>query len=365
MTNKTMTARQYAQQAILWVTLASLIGVGSFVGLFRKFSGLPEGVIAEVNGYDINRDEYLARLHDEEKRISILKQQYGAGIVDLLGGAEELALSTLTQEKLLSSAADEIGIFIDDRFAAERVNNPMFALQFLGDVVPPYVFDKEGRLDKQGLVKVLQRRGISVAKFEAIVEELLRRMLVGSIVSSATYIPRHEIDEKMLVENGKRDLEIIHFPYAGTLQFLKAAGTESEGIEEKARESLMDILRQLPSMPSEERAQAIKARGGRVESLNGVVGSQGLEKLGKESERITLLTVPGTILRIMAEKDGYLVVLKAIAPIDAPVQDVKKIEDVLYQQRMQGIPYEFIASQQKRATIKVNPSMLASNRSRR
>lgn len=364
MTNK-MTARQYAQQAVLWVTLASLIGVGSFTGLFRKFSGLPEGVIAEVNGYDINRDEYLARVQDEEKKISILKQQYGAGIVDLLGGAEELALSTLTQEKLLSSAADEMGIFIDDTFAAERVNNPMFVMQFLGDVVPPYVFDKTGRLDKQGLIKVLQRRGISVSKFEGLVEELLRRMLVGSIVSSAAYIPRPEIDEVILGEHGKRDLEIVHLPYVGTLQYIKGTGIDGEGLDEKSREALMETLRQLPSFSPEERAKVIKERGGRVENKKGVVGTQGLDKLGKEAERIKLLTVPGTVMRIMAEKDGYLVTLKAIAPAEASLEERGNAEESVARQRMQGLPYEFIATQQKRATIKVNPSMLANKRSRR
>lgn len=364
MTNK-MTARHYIQQAVLWITLASLIGVGSFTGLFRKFSGLPEGVVAEVNGYDITRDEYLARVQDEEKKISLLKQQYGAAIVDLIGGAEELALSTLTQERLLSSAADELGISIDDTFAAERVNNPLFVMQFLGDVVPPYVFDKNGKLDKQGLVKVLQRRGISVSQFEGMVEELLRRMLVGSIVSSATHISRAEVDEALLAEEGTRDLEIVHLPHSGTIAFLKESGFDTEDLEEKARESLMDTLRQLPALSPEERAQAIKKRGGRIENKKGIVGVQGLEKLGKEAERIKILTVPETVVRIMAEKDGYLVTLKAIQLPETSLEKRSQAEESLAQQRMQGLPYEFIATQQKRATIKVNPSMLANKRSRR
>jgi hypothetical protein len=364
MTNNSA-AKQYAQKAILWITLASLIGVGSFAGLFRKFSGLPEGVVAEINGYDIKRDEYLVRIQEEERRIAFLKKQYGEAVADVLGSAEELALSSLTQEKLLSFAADELGIFIDDSFAAERVNDPRFALQFLSDFVPPYVFDKNGKLDKQGLIKVLQRRGISVSHFEELVEELLRRMLVGSLVTSAVYIPNLDHKELLTSESGIRDLEIIHFPEKAVINALKKQSPELENVEEKAREILVNLLKEFPMKSPEERTQRIAEYGAKVEFKKGVVGTKELTQLGKEAERVALLTVPGTIARIMVGSDGYLVTLKEIRTPAVDTQTREGREQSLLQQRMQGMPYEFIATLQKRATIKVNPSVLGNKRSRR
>ena len=491
MTSK-VTTKQYAQQAVLWITLLSLVGVGSFTGLFRKFSGLPETVVAEINGYDIQKDEFIRRVSEEERRLSLLKQQYGAGIVDVLGGPEELALATLTQEKLLTSAADTLGIVVDPQFAAEKVNDPFFAMQFLGQFVPPYVFDKNGRLDKAGLVKVLQRKGMSVGAFELQVEEILRRMMVGSIINSAVYIPKSERTETELMAHGIRDLEIVHFPYGAfeksimssishdesaireffarensarrrfwkpelragvaviftiapgeardglvrrleilargnasfgeiTKEFKGATKrlslqersndplvsklfslgkvgsrsilsndreviliefserqesaerpfgeiktqVEKEFIRERVREALAQELKAYSEKSPEERKHALAERGGKISLKYDIKSAEQLSMLGEDAGRVDVLTVPGTLLRGMSGDDGFIVTLKKIRSEAVTNAEREKLESEVYRQRSQGLPYEFIASLQKRATIRVNQSMLATQRSRR
>ncbi len=204
-------------QIILWLMLFSMFGMGSIAGLFKRFYG-SSSTVAEVNGYEISAREYRSKYMEEQRRLDYFRQQFGPMADQLLqaqgisASAEELAMNSLVQEKLLDGIADKIGVSVSAEYVEKKLQDPLFVLQTLGELVPPYLMDKNGAIDRKALVKHLQRQGIALTDFDYLLEGLLRRIFVMTLISGGLYIPNALIKEAYIRQEGVRDYALLTIP---------------------------------------------------------------------------------------------------------------------------------------------------------
>lgn len=212
---------------ILWITLISLAGISSFVGLMRRFSGIPENTIAEVGGYDISLMDFRRKAAAEEQRLAYYRKQFGpyaAYFLQSLGlsdNAYENALQSLIQEKLILTAADKINLQLAHHFVMKKLEDPAFALQAFPEIVPPFIYDSLGGLDTKLLIKYVQRQGMSIGQFEKSIEDALRRMIVVELLPTTVYVPQAKIEQQYIKDNVSRSYDVLTLALEGYLKQAK------------------------------------------------------------------------------------------------------------------------------------------------
>lgn len=240
-------------KAILWITVLSVIGLTSVTGLFKRFSGLPSTDIAMVDGYVIEHRQFVRKVQEEEHRLAYIRKQFGAQ-ADLLlqqsgisGNPREMALNNLIQEKLLESTAAKMGLYLSSAYIGAMLNNPMFIMQNLGELVPPFVFDSMG-INHQALAKHLQRQGLSMHDFEEAVERSLTHYLVLSLAGGATSIPNSLLREQFVRQYGSKQFDIIIFNLDRYLQEVRKVSITPEEAQKH-----YDAAQQRYAIPEERR----------------------------------------------------------------------------------------------------------------
>ncbi len=210
-------------KAVLWITLLSLAGLSSITGLFKRFSGYTGTGIGSVNGYEIDRAEFMRKRIEEERRIQYIKQQFGSNSSALLeamgmsGNPEELALNSLIQEKLLLTCADMIPLKLSSDYIMHALENPTLVAQVLGDIVPPQLFDQQQGLNQAALLKYLQRQGMTIDSFEEAIERALKRFFIIALASGAAYVPQALLKEQFVREHSTRTFSVITVPLSSYL----------------------------------------------------------------------------------------------------------------------------------------------------
>lgn len=202
-------------KVLMWITIFSLAGISSFVGIFRKFSGLPQHTVAEVAGYDISLLDFKRKTAEEERRLSYLKQQFGPyaelylAMNGLSANPQESALQALIQERLISFAADQLSLELSKEYVVKKLEDPGFALQVFGEIVPPYVYDALGGLDSAKLSKYLQRQGLTIGAFEDMLEQLLRRHMVMRMLLGSSYITHADKNAQYIKQYAPRTFGVF------------------------------------------------------------------------------------------------------------------------------------------------------------
>lgn len=201
---------------IVGVIFLSMSGIMVlFMNLFKRGPGV--NTIAHVNGYEITASEFNRKKAEEEHRESMIRQQFGPNAQALFeafgmkGTARERAFDTLVQQKILLSFADTIGLTLSPEYVSERLSNPQFALQLLGDFIPPQAITEQG-VNYKDLLKMLQKRGITGSCLEAIIAERLKGQLVNVVAQGAAYVPEAFVkDEFRRLYQGKK-FEVTKIP---------------------------------------------------------------------------------------------------------------------------------------------------------
>ena len=217
---RTYFTRRYLTKIILLITLLSLVGVGSVAVLFKSFFGkaYQEDIVAQVNGYAIGLGEYRQKIAEEERRISYLRKQFGSQAslffeaMGIKSRPEEQALQDLIREKLLLSCADELGIQVSAEELSRSVQDPMFLVQALGDIVVPYLVSEQGSIDYDRLLDFLRRQGMPIDKFRQVIENHIKQKMVLFIAENGFYIPKQMIVDRFKKDFLKKKFMILSLP---------------------------------------------------------------------------------------------------------------------------------------------------------
>jgi hypothetical protein len=215
------TIRQYMQKRgakiILWLTLFALAG-STGVGLVKFSRRFNPDSIGMVNDQDITMREFKRKYFEVQNAVQEIRRLYGpqADMVLKMWGLEskpdEMVLEGLISEKVMQSAASNLGIQIDAQFVREKLHDPIFVREYLGNEIPPQAI-AGGTLDVAALKAHLERQGISEEEFEEKVHDTMQRILFTQLFDGTLYTPQSQIKEAYSKFYLKKKLGLLSIPF--------------------------------------------------------------------------------------------------------------------------------------------------------
>lgn len=220
-------------KVILWITILGLAGVTALSELFKRSSNSPW--VAMVNGNEVSYNDFARKATMVQERMNSLRAQYGEYadfFFQALGFPTDpklMAMEQLIQESVLNQAASDLGLQVSDAYVAEKLSNPLFVQQELGDVVPMGVFDPSGGINPRALHNYLHHVKLSGVEFEDNVTRALERKTIREIASGASYIPELEIKQQFIANYVDKNYSVLVLPLKTFLkEQQKTAITEEE-----------------------------------------------------------------------------------------------------------------------------------------
>lgn len=203
-------------RVILWVVIISMI-IGYTI-VSRE--GNIQKSFLQINRHDISRAAFEQQLHKENERIQLLRQSFGAEQADLylnlLGMSDPkiLAFNSIVRETLLNDVAKKMNLDLSEHFIVQQLQNPSFVMNSLLDLVPVYIFDQHGVINKDKLNQYLRYTGQSMGQFEESLENILKRIFVTEIIGTAAYIMPEAIMEYFTQFYRGKQFEVVKVPLA-------------------------------------------------------------------------------------------------------------------------------------------------------
>jgi len=224
-------------RAAILSTVAAL-GLSMFVGsLFRRFGRNPQAVPEVVNGYQITNWELRRRVDHENQRINMIRRQYGsqADLVLRMQGmsetnVQEHALAALRQQKLLTYAADQLGIDISPEYVGHKLGDKNFMLVTMGDYIYPNMV-RDDMINYDALYKVLQRQGVSPACFETVVDERLKGVAVLNVANGGMYVPKSDLIDTYNSYYRRKKFFVVKVPLAAYTKQLEVKPVEEAALK--------------------------------------------------------------------------------------------------------------------------------------
>lgn len=202
-------------QVVLWIIILTFV-VGLMPLAFRQVSNAARWAI-RVNGQDIAYQEYLLEYERWKERLAMIRAQFGE-YADLLlarNGIESpqgQAAQSLIKQELINQFADRIGVRLSSEFVAEKLSDPSFVTQSLGDLIPRQLVDPVAGIDQAMLKRYLKHFNLSIDMFERIIEKMLIEQFVGDVFKSAVYIPRFDREQHYILQHAKRKFSVLTLP---------------------------------------------------------------------------------------------------------------------------------------------------------
>lgn len=218
---------------ILWITILALTGILTLPELFKRSSSSPW--VALVNGDEVSYNDFARKAAMVQERMNSLRAQYGEyadfffQALGFSADPKRMAMEQLIQESVLNQAASNLGMQVSDAYIAEKLSNPLFVQQELGDVVPMAVFDPSGGINPRALHNYLRHIRLSGAEFEENIEHALERKAMREIAAGASYIPELELKQQFIANYVDKNYSVLIFPFKTFLkEQQKTAITEEE-----------------------------------------------------------------------------------------------------------------------------------------
>lgn len=217
-------------KAVLWITLFSMSGGAILFSpmLFKRGASKP-GLIS-IDNQIVTQKDFERTLMQQMERVALIEQQYGqyaAMLLKMLGldDPKQTAIQTLIYESLVNKTADELKLDLSSEFVAEKLKDPTVIIEQLREYIPVQALERDGSINVQALSHALQRRGQTLADFELVIEQALRRNIVTDLVGSSVFIGQQEIADYFTINYLKHKYAIIKLPRAS---FKRAPASEQE-----------------------------------------------------------------------------------------------------------------------------------------
>lgn len=180
----------------------------------------------KVNDTTIGQRDYDIEVHKQQQYISAIRSQYGQlsdYILQMYGlfDPRQSAVNTLVQRSLLNQLSRAMGIVVHHDYLIKKLYDLDFSQKYLSDIVPPYLYDKDGGINNVYLREYLQRMGIDSAQFEDEVIDALARNLVVDVVSHYNYIPEFEREYTLNKDLFKKQFSYIHYKHSSFRPMIK------------------------------------------------------------------------------------------------------------------------------------------------
>jgi len=166
-----------AMKTIYLVTVASMIGASLpyFWKMFRHNSN----TVMTVNGVDITALEYVHAVHKERVLLAAMQDRFGAyyeQMLKFMGKSENVEANVLEQliiQKLLIWYSKRMGIVLSPEFVGHELRLTRILYSVLGEIIPGNIVTEQGIIDYDALPLFLQRQGLTMTQFEAMLDDHL------------------------------------------------------------------------------------------------------------------------------------------------------------------------------------------------
>jgi parvulin-like peptidyl-prolyl isomerase len=183
---------------LLFLTMFGGIGLSGI--LFKFFKGNNFDGIALVNGVEISRQLFQQAVTQEDRQISLIRQQYGKNadlymkVMGINPNPQINAAQRLIHTELVDQFAQNMNIHIAHGYLEARLADPRFLMQEVGEALPREVFTAQGTLDIYAALEFLKSTG-QMPVLEKQLEDKLKKQFSVLMLQSAFFIPSYTIKQ--------------------------------------------------------------------------------------------------------------------------------------------------------------------------
>jgi len=223
-------------QGLIIVMTLSLVGIGSFAQIAHVFFSDSSHAFT-VNGQGVTKQLFALRASIEKKIVDFYKGQLGDLAPRFLAQAgmdmspEKNAYNKIVQELVLSSCMSRSGLYVSTRAIAQKAQDPMTVMNIFGAQLPRALYDRNGKIQQDILVRLLASMGLTLQDFEKMLEEAVQRDLAFDLFHLATPVTQKEIDMYALKEFGSREFTLVTYSIDKYLAQARKADVTSEALK--------------------------------------------------------------------------------------------------------------------------------------
>ncbi len=183
---------------LLFLTMFGGIGLSGI--LFKFFKGDKFDGVAMVNGVEISRQLFQHAVAQEDRQISLIRQQYGKNadlymkVMGINPNPQVSAVNRLIHTELVDQFAQNMSIHIAHGYIEARLADPRFLMQEAGETLPQEVFTAQGTLDIYAALEFLKSTG-QMPALEKQLEDKLKKQFAVLMLQSAFFVPSYMIKQ--------------------------------------------------------------------------------------------------------------------------------------------------------------------------
>ena len=212
-----------AHRFILWIIIVAIaVGLITPIFLRKTIGGGPWAI--KVNNEEISYQEFIREVTDQRNRLASFRAEYGQ-IADLLlqsmgisADPKTLTFNQLVKEELLNQFAQDLGLYLHPDYIMQKINDQQFVEQHLAHIIPPYLFNNAGTINRQAVGMHLKRQGMSRSMFERTVERALTRQFVMELMKATLYVPIFDIKQQYIRNNASKKFNLLFFSFTDFLK---------------------------------------------------------------------------------------------------------------------------------------------------
>jgi len=199
--------------------LVFVIGLSMVSSLFVKIERRGGGAtwVMRVNGAEISYKDFTREVARQSEYLNHIRAQYGQ-YADLLMQSmgwsidpKSRALDAQIKEMVLTQYGEKLGIALHPEYITKVLNNAQFVKNYLGHIIPGFVFDQAGVLDMNIVRTFLSRSGISAQEFEKNIEQALIQQQALQYITTASYVPLFDIQQEYRAKQLSKQFSYLMF----------------------------------------------------------------------------------------------------------------------------------------------------------
>ena len=217
--------RDHAQGWIAWVIVGLIILTFALFGIDQYARGDKVVVVAEVNGEDINANQFLTLYNRQQQR---LQQQFG-DLYDQVVKDEDLrdqVLDALIESEQIRQWAADNGMVISDQQLATAIHSAD-------------VFQQDGKFSQKIYEDVLLRNGLNVARFEYEQRQFLSESQYRNLTQGSSFATASEVEQLALLQGQERNVNYLRVDQR---PFLKTVSISDEAVSESYQKDLVEYV---------------------------------------------------------------------------------------------------------------------------
>lgn len=194
--------------------------------------GRKEDWALKVNNDIVSMSHFNNQCSQLEHQFSMIKKhsaEYFDYIVQTHGTPQKVTIDDFVTKKILSQIAQNIPVSMHPDYIVDKLKNRQFIQQAgISSILPPHLIDEKGNIDGLQLKYYLKKTGMTIIKFEELLEEAFEQNFVEQLIAASTFVPRSLIHANIEKMYASKQFAILHWPIKNIFENEKKADVSAE-----------------------------------------------------------------------------------------------------------------------------------------